>query len=60
MVSERKKHQMKVAGGMGLILGFFLFLIFWTMMHNWFSLVIIPVAGLIGLGQAYLTPEPDD
>ena len=60
MVSEGKKHQMKIAGGVGLILGFFLFLVFWAATNNWFSLFIIPVAGLIGLAQAYLTPELDE
>jgi len=60
MVSEEKKHKMKVAGSVGLILGFFLFLVFWSVTKNWFSLVIIPVAGLIGAAQAYMTPELDD
>ena len=60
MLSEEKKHKMKVAGAVGLILGFFLFLVFWSVTNNWFSAVIVPVAGLIGAAQAYLTPEPDD
>ena len=60
MVSDHKKHQMKVAGAAGLILGFFMFLVFWMITKNWFSLTIIPVAGLIGAAQAYLTPELDD
>ena len=60
MLSEGKKHKMMVAGSVALILGFFLFLVFWSVTNNWFALVIIPVAGLIGLAQAYLTPELDD
>ncbi len=59
MVSENKKHQMKIAGLMGLILGFFLFLIFWVVSGKIYTLFIIPVAGLIGVAQAYLTPEPE-
>jgi len=60
MLSEGKKHKMKVAGSVALILGFFLFLVFWSVTKNWFSAVIIPVAGLIGVAQAYMTPELDD
>ena len=60
MLSEGKKHKMKIAGAVGLILGFFLFLVFWSVTNNWFSAAIVPVAGLIGAAQAYMTPELDD
>jgi hypothetical protein len=59
MVSDKKKHQMKIAGLMGLVLGVFLFLIFWVVSGKIYTLFIIPVAGLIGVAQAYLTPEPE-
>lgn len=59
MVSDKKKHQMKIAGLMGLVLGIFLFLIFWVVSGKIYTLFIIPVAGLIGVAQAYLTPEPE-
>ena len=59
MVSDYKKHQMLVAGTVGLALGFFMFLLFWFITKSWFSLLIIPVTGIIGLAQAYLSPEPE-
>ena len=59
MVSAYKKRQMMIAGGMGLVLGFFMFIVFWAVTKNWFSAFIIPVAGLIGLAQAWLSPEPE-
>ena len=59
MVSDYKKHQMLVAGSVGLVLGIFIFLAFWFVTHRWFSAFIIPVTCLIGVAQAYLAPEPE-
>ena len=60
MVSEYKKHQMLVAGIMGLILGAFLTLALWFATKNIVTLLFIPVAGLIGVAQAFLSPEPEE
>ena len=59
MVSDYKKRQLKIAGGMGLVIGFFMFFVFWAVTHRWFYVFIIPLAGIIGLAQAYLSPEPE-
>ena len=59
MVSDYKKHQMLVAGTVGLVLGVFIFIAFWFVSHKWFSAVIIPLTALIGVAQAYLSPEPE-
>ena len=59
MVSAYKKHQMLVAGTVGLILGIFIFIGFWFVTNKWFSAFIIPVTCLIGVAQAYLSPEPE-
>ena len=59
MVSAYKKHQMLVAGTIGLILGIFIFIGFWVMTEKIFSVFIIPITCLIGVAQAYLAPEPE-
>ena len=59
MVSAYKKHQMLVAGTVGLILGIFIFIGFWVATNKVYSAFIIPVTCLIGVAQAYLSPEPE-
>ena len=59
MVSDYKKHQMLVAGTVGLVLGIFIFIGFWVVTNKLFSAFIIPVTCLIGVAQAYLSPEPE-
>ena len=59
MVSAYKKHQMLVAGTVGLVLGIFIFIAFWMVTQKWLSAFIIPVTCLIGVAQAYLSPEPE-
>ena len=59
MVSAYKKHQMLVAGTVGLILGVFMFIGFWVVTKKPFMAFIIPVTCLIGVAQAYLSPEPE-
>ena len=60
MVSAYKKHQMLIAVSVGLFIGIFMAIAFWVATQRWFSFFIIPVAGLIGLAQAYMAPEGDD
>lgn len=59
MVSEYKKHQLKIALIAGLVIGLFMFLVFWAVTKRWYFAFIIPIAGLIGAAQAWLSPEPD-
>ena len=59
MVSSYKKRQLMIAGGMGLVIGLFMFLVFWAVTNKWFYLFIIPLAGIIGMAQAWLSPEPE-
>ncbi len=59
MVSAYKKHQMLVAGTVGLILGIFIFIGLWVVSERWYTAFIIPVTCLIGVAQAYLSPEPE-
>ena len=59
MVSAYKKRQMLVAGTVGLILGIFMAIGIWVMTKNLISVFIIPLACLIGVAQAYLSPEPE-
>ena len=59
MLSPYKKRQLLIATSIALVLGFFMFLVFWAVTHRWFFVFIIPVAGLIGAAQAYLSPEPE-
>ena len=59
MVSDYKKHQMKIAGVMGLVIGVFMFMVFWAVTNRWYFALIIPIAGLIGVAQAYLAPESE-
>ena len=59
MVSDYKKHQLKIAGIAGLVIGLFMFLVFWAVTNKWYFAFIIPIAGLMGLAQAYLSPEPE-
>ena len=53
MVSAYKKRQLMIAGGMGLVIGLFMFLVFWAVTNKWFYVFIIPLAGIIGLAQAW-------
>lgn len=57
MVSQNKKRQMMTAGSIGLVLGVFLFLIFFTFTGRWIYLFFVPLAGTIGLLQAYLASD---
>ena len=59
MVSAYKKRQLMIAGGMGLVIGFFMFLVFWAVTSKWIYAFIIPLAGIIGMAQAWLSPEPE-
>ena len=59
MVSDYKKHQLKIACIAGLVIGLFMFLVFWAVTNRWFYVFIIPLAGIIGLAQAWLSPEPE-
>ncbi len=59
MVSAYKKRQLMIAGGMGLVIGFFMFLVFWAVTSKWIYAFIIPLAGIIGLAQVWLSPEPE-
>ena len=61
MTSENKKRQMKTGCIVGLIVGIFMFILFGVVTKRWvFSAFIIPVAGLVGLAQGYLSPELDE
>ena len=57
MVSEGKKHQMKVAGIIGLALGFFLSLALWATTSRAIVFGVIPVAVIIAVAQAYIARE---
>ena len=57
MVSAYKKRQLMIAGSVGLVIGIFMSIVFWTVTNKWYSFFIIPVAGLMGLLQAYMAPE---
>lgn len=60
MLTEKRKHKMKVGGTLGLILGVFIFFVMYAESKSWFTLFIIPVAAIIGLSQAYLSPADDE
>ena len=59
MVSAYKKHQMIVAGSIGLLLGIFIFIGFWVATDKIIAAIFIPITCLIGVAQAYLAPEPE-
>ncbi len=59
MVSDYKKHQLKIACIAGLVIGLFMFLVFWAVTKRWYFAFIIPIAGLMGMAQAWLSPEPE-
>jgi len=59
MISDSKKRQVRNASVIGLIIGFFMFMLFYSVTDSLVSLAIIPVTGLIGAAQAYLAPDYD-
>ena len=57
MVSDYQKRQIIVSGIMGLVLGFFIALAIWAMTnHNPISWAFIPVATIMGIAQALISP----
>ncbi|MBQ7702032.1 MAG: hypothetical protein IJT54_06470 [Candidatus Methanomethylophilaceae archaeon] len=57
MVSDYQKRQIIVSGVMGLVLGLFISLAIWAMTdHNPISWVFIPVAAIMGIAQALISP----
>ena len=57
MVTEYQKRQIMVSGVMGLVLGLFISLAIWAMTnHNPIAWVFIPVAGIMGVAQALISP----
>ncbi len=57
MVSDYQKRQIIVSGVMGLVLGLFISLAIWAMTdHNPISWVFIPVAAIMGVAQALISP----
>lgn len=60
-MTEGKKRQVKVGSIGGAILGVALFAVFWVASnYNILTVAIIPAAILIGAGQGYLSPAPDE
>ncbi|MFA5453540.1 MAG: hypothetical protein WC248_08200 [Candidatus Methanomethylophilaceae archaeon] len=59
MISDSKKRQMKNASIIGIIIGFFMFMLFYSVTESLVSLAIIPVVGIVGAAQAYLAPDYD-
>ncbi|MFA6802940.1 MAG: hypothetical protein WCR24_00405 [Candidatus Methanomethylophilaceae archaeon] len=59
MLSCSKKRQMRNASTIGLAIGFFMFMLFYSVTDSLVSLAIIPVTGAIGAAQAYLAPDYD-
>ena len=57
MVSDYQKRQILVSGVRGLVLGLFISLAIWAMTdHNPISWVFIPVAAIMGIAQALISP----
>ncbi len=57
MLSDYQKRQVIVSGIMGLVLGIFISIAIWAMTnHNPIAWVFIPVAAIMGIAQALLSP----
>ena len=57
MLSDYQKRQVIVSGIMGLVLGIFISIAIWAMTnHNPIAWVFIPVATIMGIAQALLSP----
>lgn len=56
-LSESRKHKMKIGGLLGLSIGIVAGSVFWIAGFGAGSLILVPIGVLIGVGQAYVSPD---